>query len=164
MQCADDFNWLGQCRDLKICVNSGTTHVDILKQIFPLPNIVLRDTKDTFLQEFVDGGCGVIAGEQNDISEIVVRNAGYAGDFQNGVKVLSKEPLAMVTRKNDQSWTDVVNWVLRALIHAEMANVTQNNANELYHGHISGLGDESVSRIGINLVSALEVAGNYGRI
>jgi len=89
VQCADDFDWRGDCHDLKICVNSGTNHVDILRHIFPDPNIVLRDTKDVFLQEFVDEGCNVIAGEQNDI----VRKQGYTGDFLNGLKVLSKEPL-----------------------------------------------------------------------
>lgn len=93
VQCADNSNWLGECGDLKICVNAGTTHVDVLKHIFPLPNLVPRDTKELFLEEFVNGGCNVIAGEQNDISEVVVRMAGYEGDCINGEQVLSKEPL-----------------------------------------------------------------------
>ena len=36
---------------------------------------------------------------------------------------------AMVTRKNDQSWSDTVNWVLRSLIQAELANITSSNVN-----------------------------------
>ena len=72
-------------------------------------------------------------------------------------------PLAMVTRKNDQSWTDVVNWVLRALIHAEMVNITQANADELIHGHHhTGHSDDSIVKIDLNL--AIKEVGNYGEI
>lgn len=92
VQCADDFNWLGACRDLKICVNAGTTHVEVLQNIFPQQNIVVAEA-GRFFEEFVSGSCEVIAGEQNDISEILVRKAGYEGDFIYGEKVLSKEPL-----------------------------------------------------------------------
>ena len=91
--CADNFNWIGSCSSLKICVNAGTTHSDVLRDIFPAKYLVLCDTKDTFLQTFVDGGCSVIAGEQNDVAEIVVRNYGYADEFGYGNEVLSKEPL-----------------------------------------------------------------------
>lgn len=64
---------------------------------------------------------------------------------------------AFVTRKNDQSWTDVVNWVLRFLIRAEMANLTQSMVDEL-----SSL-DELIKN-DIDFVSALRAAGNYGEI
>mmetsp|Transcript_36909 Transcript_36909/g.64676 ORF Transcript_36909/g.64676 Transcript_36909/m.64676 type:complete len:224 (+) Transcript_36909:1-672(+) len=66
----------------------------------------------------------------------------------------------MVTRKSDQSWTDVVNWVLRALIHAEMTNISQENANEFISGHDHGHDFDTE----IDFFSALESVGNYGEI
>jgi len=70
----------------------GTTHVPILRDVFPSSNIVPLTGKD-FIQGFVDGRCNVLAGEQNDISETSVRIAGYIGDYEYGNRVLSKEPL-----------------------------------------------------------------------
>ena len=99
VQCADSFNWLKvkgpppiNCNELKVCANAGTTHVPILRDVFPSSNIVPLTGKD-FIQGFVDGRCNVLAGEQNDISETSVRIAGYKGDYEYGNRVLSKEPL-----------------------------------------------------------------------
>lgn len=98
-QCADSFNWLKvkgpppiNCNELKVCANAGTTHVPILRDVFPSSNIVPLTGKD-FIQGFVDGRCNVLAGEQNDISETSVRIAGYKGEYAYGDRVLSKEPL-----------------------------------------------------------------------
>ena len=59
----------------------------------------------------------------------------------------------MVTRKNDQLG-HAANFVLRSLIHAEVANITQANADELNIGDTSGL----------DLISAIRAVGNYGEI
>lgn len=156
VECADNINWLGDCRSLKICVYVGTTHVDILGKLFPQQNIVPKYSVDSFLQALIDGECNVIAGELNDIAEISVRNAGYTEDYVMGSKVLSKEPLAMVSRKDDQTWADVLNWVLRILIHAETINITQAD-------HIA-YSIESPPLYGLDFSSALAAVGNYGEI
>lgn len=161
VKCADNYDWWGKCQDLSICVNAGTTHVDVLKEIFPPQNLIEAEGGE-FLQTFLAGGCQVLAGEQNDISEILARNKGYEGEYTYGEKVLSKEPLAMVTRKNDMTWTDAVNWVLRALIHAEMENITQANADELIHGHHFGHINDTAKDIDFNL--AIKEVGNYAEI
>ena len=57
----------------------------------------------------------------------------------------------MVTRKEGRGWSDVCNWVLRALVHAEAKNVTQDNAAHGLRGNVS-------------FVAALETVGNYGEI
>jgi hypothetical protein len=59
----------------------------------------------------------------------------------------------MVTRKKDQLG-HAANLVLRSLIHAEAANITQANADELIIGDIPG----------IDLISAIRAVGNYGDI
>lgn len=64
----------------------------------------------------------------------------------------------MVTRKNDQTWSDAANWVLRGLIHAEMHNITKGNADKFAHDH-HGRADGP-----IDLSSAIKAVGNYGDI
>ncbi|KAL3808339.1 hypothetical protein ACHAXA_003237 [Cyclostephanos tholiformis] len=156
VQCADEFNWSDECSNLKICVRSGSTHEDILRKLFP-PMTIIKKDESNLIQGLNDSDCNVIAGEQSDISEVLVRAIGYKGKFSTGVKQLSKEPLAFVTRKDDQSWTDVVNWVLRFLIRAEMTNLTQSIVDEL-----SSL--DKVFTNDIDFISALRAAGNYGEI
>jgi len=150
VKCADNNDWFGDCSDLKICVFAGSTHEDVLRQNFPRQKLIRKDDQHSYLQGFVGGSCSVLAGEQKDIVHTAVQNAGYEGDYAYGKKTLSKEPLAMVTRKDEQSWSDAVNWVLRALIYAEKNNVTQNNAWTELHDH--------------RFVSVLEAVGNYGEI
>jgi len=152
VQCADDFRWLGECSDLKICVLAQSTHQDILKHNFPRQKLLPKESFSSMLKSFVDGSCSVIAGEQNDIAQVAVQNAGYYGDYAYGKKILSKEPLAMVTRKNDQSWSDIVNWVLRGLIHAEKNNITQENAKKFLNNNTH------------SFLPVIEAVGNYGEI
>ena len=59
----------------------------------------------------------------------------------------------MVTRKKDQLGL-AANLVLRTLIHAEAANITKANADEL---NISDVPE-------LDIVSAIKAAGNYGEI
>ena len=64
----------------------------------------------------------------------------------------------MVTRKDSPSWSDVANWVLRALIQAEVLGVTRDTADyELPYLEYS-------TSIGIDFTSALRTVGNYGEI
>ena len=61
---------------------------------------------------------------------------------------------AMVTRKGDQLGF-AANLILRSLIHAEMTNITQANADELMNDEIAPE---------VDLISAIRAVGNYGEI
>ena len=61
---------------------------------------------------------------------------------------------AMVTRKGDQLGF-AANLILRSLIHAEMTNITQANADELRNDEIAPE---------VDLISAIRAVGNYGEI
>ena len=66
---------------------------------------MLAETHKIYHQNFVSVVCTVIAHKQNLIAETVVRDAGYAGEYTAGKRTLTKEPLAMVTRKDDPNWS-----------------------------------------------------------
>ncbi len=153
----------------------------------PMTLVPKEDDPSALINGLVNSDCNVIAGEQYDISEVVARDRGYTGSYEYGMQQFSKEPLgeradfilfliprllnflhvltcfqlfrakAFVTRKNDQSWTDAVNWVLRFLIRAELINLTQSTIDQL-----SSL--DEVFRNDIDFISALRAAGNYGEI
>jgi len=65
---------------------------------------------------------------------------------------------AMVTRKNDQSWSDTVNWVLRSLIQAELANITSSNAEEFMDTSYAS------SSTKLDVISSIKAVGNYGDV
>jgi ABC-type amino acid transport substrate-binding protein len=93
VKCADEFNWSGECDNLKICVRSGTTHEEILRTKFPSKTIIGKDDSSMLFQGLVDSDCNVLAGEQSDISEALARDTNYTGEFVHGTQQLSKEPL-----------------------------------------------------------------------
>lgn len=73
--------------------------MDVLRKIFPQQNVIETESV-AFLQTFLDSGCQVLAGEQNDISDILARNKGYEGEYTYGEKVLSKEPLGKLWKSS----------------------------------------------------------------
>lgn len=81
--CADQLDVANtDCLGLKICVLDGTTHVDRVKELLPGTPLVLSPNRDAYYSTFSDGLCNALAGEPADITEAVVRNAGYVGDYE----------------------------------------------------------------------------------
>ncbi|KAL7545664.1 hypothetical protein ACHAWF_009014 [Thalassiosira exigua] len=74
-----------------------------------------------------------------------------------GTKLVTKEPISMVTRNTDSEWSVIVEWVLQALIYAEEQGLTK---------------DVTLCQIGTNLtlknavdldfMNAVYCVGNYG--
>jgi len=57
---------------------------------------------EVMVSEFLAGICNVMATEQPTfLTEERIREVGYQGDYLMGSKVISREPLAMVTRCGD---------------------------------------------------------------
>lgn len=81
--CADQLNVIDDaCVGLKVCVIDGTTHVDRVNELLPGAAIILSPNIEAYYATFGDGLCNVLAGEPAEISEDVVRNAGYVGEYE----------------------------------------------------------------------------------
>lgn len=85
--CADQLNGTEDCTGMKVCVRDGTTHVARVLELLPFAAVILSPDSDAYYATFEDGLCNVLAGEETDISETVVRNAGYIGDYEVGSSV-----------------------------------------------------------------------------
>jgi general L-amino acid transport system substrate-binding protein len=159
VECADNLTVAEDiCQGTKICVLDGTTHVQEITAKIPNAQIVLVVGNEFLYTNFIQGRCNVIAGEQFDIAESIVRGRGYDGAYASGVKVHSKEPLCMVTRDDDPQWSDFVNWVMEALLTAEDDGITSRAATFLRPTTVFG---DTFANMFSN---AIQIVGNYGEI
>jgi ABC-type amino acid transport substrate-binding protein len=148
------------CADLRVCVLEGSTHEDIVKEKFHNFNLTTALTSESHLENFMNEKCNVIAGEEFDIAEHLLRDKGFSGEYDTTKKSFSKEPLCMVTRSDDVEWSDLVNWCLQALLTAEDQGISQRFANRTEPTDVFGKGSEFEFAFR-NIVRAV---GNYGQI
>jgi general L-amino acid transport system substrate-binding protein len=158
VECADSGNTTGTCADTKICVLDGTTHVDVILKLNPDSSIVAAVNPEFLHTNFISGFCNVIAAEQFDLAETLVRDLGYTGDYGYGSSIHSKEPLCIVTRDDDQQFSDFVNWVMEILISAEEGQISQDRAAALKDVAFFGPTFKGMAR------DAVAAVGNYGEI
>ena len=104
VKCAEENKRYDACSDLKICVESETTHHDLLGLMFP-PNFYVLATFTAELGGmFHNGTCNVIASEQLQMVDIFGEDYGM-DNVTFGSKVFTKEPLAIVTSNHDAEWS-----------------------------------------------------------
>ena len=87
-------------------------------------------------------------------------------------EVISKEPLGILTRQGDPSWSNINKWILNAVITAEEDGITQANVEELAKKsenpeirRILGLEGDFGKMLGVGndwAVKAIKTMGNYG--
>lgn len=131
LSCVENFNSTDvdpNCREASVCVLEGTTHKQIVLEKLQgfIGNVITPDTLDKFYDHFVRAGvCNILAGEQFDLSHEVLLPKKFAGSYQVGTEVLSKELIAMATRDGDAKFSDFVNWMVQALLSAEEIKLTK---------------------------------------
>ena len=98
VDCADKLDsFSGPCRNLKICLEEGTTHEETLANIFPGPETVLGLTPEAAVDNLENGRCNVLVNDSIAIPESLLRLLGYTGPYKLGSKLFSKEPLSIGT-------------------------------------------------------------------
>ncbi|CAB9524630.1 Putative amino-acid ABC transporter-binding protein YhdW [Seminavis robusta] len=150
----DSFN--GQCRNLRICAGTDTTHEQFLYSLLPGTEIVPSDSPKTAAENMIDETCNVVASEPISMLVDRFREYGYEGPFRTGGKVFSKEPLALVTREEDTEWSNLVNFVVNVFFLAEAKGISKSNAEELMEVF---MGNSYLGTVATGIVAHL---GNYG--
>lgn len=167
-------------RDLSgasICVQQGTSTELNLADYFRANNlrfkaVVFQELAETE-KAFFEGRCDAFTADTSALQSIRAAKAGNPGDYQVLAELISKEPLAPAVRQGDEQWSDIVKWVLFALIEAEEQGVTRNtleakkksadpNVQRLLGvspgmGANLGLADDWAAR-------AIAAVGNYGEL
>jgi len=174
-----------------ICVGIGTTTEGNLvdwfsSQDIEFTSIPVSDAAEA-TYKFQTGECDAFTG---DMSAMVAKKWQLDGDgSMNGVDIwiaqelLSKEPLAAVTRDYDSEWNEIVGWVWWGMITAEEMGVTSTNYASMASDACSptesgwgasdpgmcrlltenlGLGTTENPLAGDWMQAVLSVVGNYG--
>lgn len=160
-----------------VCVTSGTTTEANLDTYFrnnkmtfkPVPVANAGELRDAFFK----GTCQAMTA---DSSALYATRAAYAAnpdEFSVLRDFLSKEPLAAVTRADDERFSSIVRWAIAALLQAEEEGITSRNIDatkasgsaraKYLLGATPGIGKP----LGLSddwLYNVVKVVGNYGEI
>ena len=149
-----------QLNNAEICVGIGTTTEGNLQDWFSsreieFTSVPVADAAEA-TAKFIDGSCDAFTG---DMSAMVAKkwqldqdNAMNGVDIWIAQELLSKEPLAAVTRDYDSEWNEIVGWVWWGMITAEEMGVTSNNygsmaSNACSQSDSGGQNDPSMCRL-----------------
>lgn len=170
VDCADELDsFYGDCRSLKICVLDGSTHIGVLEELLQGSAIVPYNGTDVMVDNLLKGVCNVIAGEPLYLTSVKDQYlngtdaANEANAWKMGSRVVSKEPLAMVTRHGDPEWSALADAVTSGLILSEAKNISKDNAQDmaaLFNDGGNSTGD--MDGLAAILVSLVAEFGNYG--
>lgn len=158
MDCADQRSTIGECADLQVCVIKGSLHTEMLG--LPQSYLVEREL-DGMLSGLLHGPCNVAIGHTADLEKALPLVPNHF-DVKLGSRVLASEPVAIATRDDDPMWSDLVNWVLLALVHADDLGITQDMANHFPTTMSFGKGFEHMFQHAISSVGTfLEIRNRY---
>lgn len=160
-----------------VCVHVGTTSqlnlVEYFERLDMELNQVPVETTAEAQQRYLDGECEVYS---SDASQLAAIRATFVAPSEHVLlqDIISKEPLGPVVRHGDDDWTDIVRWVLNALITAEELGVTSVNIDELMQGtnnpeidRLLGTQGRLGEMLGLSpdwAARVIKAGGNYGEL
>lgn len=174
----DEFPNANSALDLdgaSICVAVGSTSAGNIDDYFE-ENDIDYFAVNTWNEgsDFANENCDAVTG---DMSGLVAMKweleENDVVDFQMAImpEVISKEPLASVTRDYDSEWNEIVTWVWYGMITAEEFGITSQNYQSADTSNPSidrllndnlGLGTELNQLDNTWMQSVLNAVGNYG--
>ena len=168
-----------------ICVGLGTTsEMNIVDWSYASGvsiNPVYVATTTEAMAEFIGGTCDAYTGDSSALvaHKWQIDNDGSMGadddgndiEIWIGQELLSKEPLAAVTRDYDSEWNEVVSWVWYAMVTAEEMGISSTNygsadtsdpsVDRLLYSNM-GLGTDANPLPSTWVQNVLDSVGNYG--
>ncbi|MEM8750898.1 MAG: amino acid ABC transporter substrate-binding protein [Pseudomonadota bacterium] len=160
-----------------ICIQTGTTTELNLADYFRANNMqyepVPIETNAEAQEKYLANACDVYT---TDASGLAATRAAFEKPDEHILlpEIISKEPLAPLTRHGDDQWADIVKWVRNALVIAEENGVTAANADEMATSSKSpevlrmlGTEGEYGAMLGLGktwALDAIKAGGNYGEI
>src|SRR3954470_24635553 len=160
-----------------ICVQPGTTTELNLADYFRANNMQFKplviEKLDEVVSAYLSGRCDVITTDRSGLAGIRTGRTPNPDEHVILPEVISKEPLAPAVRHGDEQWTDIVRWVVYALIAAEEKGVTSQNVDEkaksedLDVKRMLGVTPGMGKALGLDekwAYNAIKAVGNYGEI
>ena len=128
-ECIDPYKQEGICANMKICVTSNTTTLNVVKKNYQEALLEVDESSGgDIVQYFAEGRCQVLAGGLSRVA--LARNSvGSAVNFTVKTPFDVIDPLAVLTRQDDPTFSDFVSLVVTATFYAEENGITMANAN-----------------------------------
>lgn len=167
MDCLDRFDvFTGVCRDIKVCFAEGTTHHQIITNLLPAAEAQIEKSTTSCIELFAKGQVNAVAGEPgNTLSKQRFKEAGYTGRLVYSQNYLSREPTAITSLDQDPEWAKMVIFVMDALLAADSAGLTQDEAQEHNAGSLAIPEWEYADPFIVQrLLKAVAAVGNYGEL
>lgn len=159
VKCAEEEIRYERCSSLRICTLEDTNGFDYLQSFFPQDFLLVVSSLDESAIMLRDGACNVIAADRSVLLDLAA-SEDNSGPYELGSKTKTNEPLAIVTRNTDREFSDVVNWVLQALIYGAeqgLAMDVSRCSKVLYSTLTVPVSD-------LNYLNAVHCVGNYFEI
>ncbi|MGI9585276.1 MAG: amino acid ABC transporter substrate-binding protein, partial [Acidimicrobiia bacterium] len=164
-----------------VCTNAGTTTEQNIKEGAERAGVnITLSTTETFTQAmdgFIAGSCDIVTTDGSGLfghksSNIQAGTEGAEDWVIFPEAPISKEPLGPVTRQNDSTWFDVVQWTVFSTFAAEELGITSANASTMAAeggevGRLLGGDGEKQTAMGLSadaFLNSISQVGNYGEI
>ena len=134
VDCADRGDTLlGNCRNLAVCVAKATVWADMVENILGGSVTYEVSFNSELLPRLLDGTCNVITSSPLTIHEQLAEQSGDTAEqvsqYVLAPRSFARDPLTLTTRNDDVEFSDMVNWIVRALVVAETMDITQDTAH-----------------------------------
>ena len=119
----------------RLCIQAGTTTEQAVGDYFRkngLKDFIAKpyDTSIQTREGFDKGACDILSSDRSQLAAIRSELSNPA----DGVilpETISKEPLGPVVRQGDDTWFNLVKWVLYAMMNAEEMGVNSGNVDQM---------------------------------
>ena len=161
----------------RICVAIGSTSAGNIADYFS-GNGMQYQAVDSWSDgdDFRDENCDAVTGDMSSLVSMKWQfEQDNSVDFEMRImqEVISKEPLAAVTRDYDSEWNEIVSWVWYAMVTAEEMGISSTNygsadtsdpsVERLLYSNL-GLGTEVNPLSSTWMQDVLDAVGNYGEV
>ncbi|MEP1206046.1 MAG: amino acid ABC transporter substrate-binding protein [Rhizobiaceae bacterium] len=160
-----------------ICIQTGTTTELNLADYFNTNNMTYEpvpiETNAEAQEKYLANACDVYT---TDASGLAATRGSFESPDDHMVlpEIISKEPLAPLSRHGDDQWADIIKWVRNVLVIAEEKGITAANAEEMSKSskdkeilRMLGTLDDFGSKLGLPKswgMDAIKAGGNYAEI
>lgn len=160
-----------------VCVATGTTTELNLADYFRRNNMKLKaltfENSDVVRSTYESERCDAMTGDASSLAgmKTIMKNPATHMILP---EIISKEPLAPLSRHGDNEFNDIIRWVINAIIIAEEKGITKANVervakttNDPEVQRMLGITGSMGADIGLDpkwALRAIKAVGNYGEI
>ena len=172
----DEIRKVSELAGKAVCVQANSTSETNIRDYFASRglNVEIRafEERQTAITQYDERACDAYTGDK---SSLVSQRSllKQPGKHEVLIDEISREPLGLAVRDEDDNWADVVKWTLQCLISAEVHDIRQENVTAMLSSenkevqHLLGVDGKLGRKLGLSddfCYQAILQVGSYGDI